>query len=285
MWRFRAKRMFNFALIVIGTHAMPLALAHEGHVTPMEEMVVYGRAENQVGIATAASSGQVGDADIQLFSRLRVGELVESIPGMVATQHSGTGKANQYYLRGFNLDHGTDFSAHAQGVPLNMRSHGHGQGYLDLNFLIPEMVATTRFRKGPYHAAVGDFSAAGTAEFLFYERLASPLVSASLGADDYQRGLLAGSTDLGSGTLTGALDLTRYDGPWQRSENLEQDKLQLRYSAPLGDATLLLDIQAYEGRWDSTDQIPAVLRRPGCRAAGWRTKDGGIRPIRFPRAR
>ena len=104
----------------------------------IEETVVYGRAERQIGAAGTASEGRIGYADIHLPPLLRVGELVESMPGMVATQHSGTGKANQYFLRGFNLDHGTDFSAHLDGVPINMRSHGHGQGYLDLNFIIPE---------------------------------------------------------------------------------------------------------------------------------------------------
>ena len=237
--------------------------AHEDHTGPLEELVVYGRAEEQLGVATAASSGQVGEADIQLAARMRVGELVESVPGMVATQHSGTGKANQYFLRGFNLDHGTDFSAHAQGVPLNMRTHGHGQGYLDLNFIIPEMVATTKFRKGPYHASVGDFSSAGTVEFLYYDRLPEPVLSASLGENGYQRGLAAGSIEAGRGVLTGAIDLTRYDGPWDLSEDLQQDKFQFRYAFSLGDAQAVIDLQGYEGRWNSTDQIPARAVRSG----------------------
>ncbi len=233
------------------------AIAHEDHVGPLEEIVVYGRAEEQLGVATAASSGQVGDADLQVFPRLRVGELVESVPGMVATQHSGTGKANQYYLRGFNLDHGTDFSAHAAGVPLNMRTHGHGQGYLDLNFLIPEMVATTRFRKGPYHAAVGDFSSAGSVEFLYYDRLPEPMVTATFGQDDYLRGFAAQSFEVGTGVLTGAVDVTRYDGAWKKPENLQQEKFQLRYVFPLMGAQAVIDLQGYEGQWDSTDQIPS----------------------------
>ncbi len=232
------------------------ALAHEDHTGPLEEIVVYGRAEEQLGVATAASSGQVGDADIQLSPRLRVGELVEAIPGMVATQHSGTGKANQYYLRGFNLDHGTDFSAHAQGAPLNMRTHGHGQGYLDLNFLIPEMIATTKFRKGPYHASVGDFSSAGTMDFLYYDQLSEPVLSVTIGEHDYLRGLAAGSVQVGPGVLTGAIDATGYDGPWKKPENLQQDKLQVRYVFPAGAVKGVIDLQAYKGRWDSTDQIP-----------------------------
>lgn len=162
-----------------------------------------------------------------------------------------------------NLDHGTDFSAHAQGVPLNMRTHGHGQGYLDLNFLIPELVATTKFRKGPYHAAVGDFSSAGSVEFVFYERLAEPVLAATFGEDDFLRGLAAGSATVGPGVLTGAVDTTRYDGAWEQPENLKQDKFQLRYVFPLGNSQALLDLQGYEGRWDSTDQIPSRAVRSG----------------------
>ncbi len=243
--------------------AVKPALAHEDHVGPLEEIVVYGRAEEQLGAAIAASSGQVGEADIQLASRLRVGELVESVPGMVATQHSGTGKANQYFLRGFNLDHGTDFSAYANGVPVNMRSHGHGQGYLDLNFLIPEMVSTTTFRKGPYHAGVGDFSSAGSVEFHYYDKLPETMATATLGQDDYLRGLAAGSAAVGSGTLTAALDVTRYDGPWMQPENLAQDKFQLRYVVPIRDAQVRFDLQGYTGEWDATDQIPERAVRSG----------------------
>ena len=237
--------------------------AHEDHVTPLEEIVVYGRAEQQLGIATAASSGQVGFRDVEFLPRLRVGELVESVPGMVATQHSGTGKANQFFLRGFNLDHGTDFSAHANGVPLNMRTHGHGQGYLDLNFLIPEMVAVTRYRKGPYHASVGDFSSAGTVEFEFFDQLNAPMLSATVGENDYLRALAAGSAALGSGVVTAAVDVTRNDGPWRLSEDLQQDKFMFAYTTSMGELRLRFDLQGYAGRWDATDQIPRRAVRAG----------------------
>lgn len=231
-------------------------LAHEPHTPAVEELVVYGRSEQQIGVAVSASEGLVGYEDIRLPPLLRAGELVESVPGMVATQHSGTGKANQYFLRGFNLDHGTDFSAHVEGIPVNLPTHGHGHGYLDLNFLIPEMVATTRYRKGPYHADTGDFSSAGSVDFRYYERLPETLLTATVGEDDYLRGLIAGSTDAASGVLTGALDVTRYAGPWQLDENLETDKFQVAYARDLGDAHLRLRVEGYQGDWDATDQIP-----------------------------
>ncbi|MEQ8857539.1 MAG: TonB-dependent receptor [Pseudomonadales bacterium] len=238
-------------------------VAHESHAPLVEEVVVYGRAEQAIGYAGSASEGLVGYADIRLPPLLRVGELVEAVPGMVATQHSGTGKANQYFLRGFNLDHGTDFSAHAGGVPLNMRTHGHGHGYLDLNFLIPEMVATTRYVKGPYHAGKGDFSSAGAVDFQFYERLPETLLSVGIGADGFRRALTAGSVEMARGVLTGAVDLTRYDGPWQIDEDLTQNRLQARYAFDVAGARVVLDGQGYDSAWNSTDQIPHRAVRSG----------------------
>ena len=234
---------------------------------PIEELVVYGRAERQIGLATSASEGLVGYDDIQLPPMLRVGELVEAVPGMVATQHSGTGKANQYFIRGFNLDHGTDFAVSVEGVPINMRSHGHGQGYLDLNFLIPELVQTTRFRRGPYSAQVGDFSSAASVDFALYDRLDEGMLSLSAGEYGYYRALAAGSADLGEspgeGTLTGALDVTRYDGPWRLDEDLEQLKFFGSYSGRVGDTDLRITLQGYDNEWNSTDQIPERAVRSG----------------------
>ncbi len=230
--------------------------AHENHATVLQELVVFGRSLQLVGSAGSASEGLVGYADIQLPPLLRVGELAEAVPGMVATQHSGTGKANQYYLRGFNLDHGTDFSASLDGVPLNMRTHGHGQGYLDLNFMIPELVATTRYRKGTYAAEDGDFSSAGSVSFDYYDRLAEPFIEFSLGEFGYQRGLLAGSKTLASGEFTGALDITRYEGPWSLDEDLEQEKFYASYRTEIAGRETKFDLHGYFGDWNATDQIP-----------------------------
>jgi len=229
----------------------------------IEELVVYGRAERQIGRAMSASEGLVGYDDIQLPPMLRVGELVEAVPGMVATQHSGTGKANQYFIRGFNLDHGTDLAVSVEGVPVNMRSHGHGQGYLDLNFLIPELVQITRYRRGPYSAQVGDFSSAASIDFELYERLDEKLLSLSAGEHGYYRTLAAGSAQLTDGAVTGALDLTRYQGPWQLDEDLQQLKAFAAYAGMLGNADLRLTVQGYDSDWNATDQIPRRAVRSG----------------------
>ena len=164
---------------------------------------------------------------------------------MVATQHSGTGKANQYFIRGFNLDHGTDFAVHVEGVPVNMRSHGHGQGYLDLNFLIPELVEALSYRRGPYSAQVGDFSSAASVEFELYDRLDETVLSATLGEYGYYRGLGAGSVDAGDSVLTGAIDFTAYEGPWDLDEDLEQ--LNLELGAPIDRGQLESDIRMVYG--------------------------------------
>ncbi len=130
---------------------LPLALLAVSNVAsaadPLEEVVVFARGEQQIGKAAAASEGAVGGADLSVRPLLRVAELLEVVPGMIAVQHSGSGKANQYFLRGFNLDHGTDFSNYIDDVPMNLRTHGHGQGYLDVNGLIPEVIDRIDYRK------------------------------------------------------------------------------------------------------------------------------------------
>ncbi|MEM1232245.1 MAG: TonB-dependent receptor [Pseudomonadota bacterium] len=232
------------------------ATAHEGHTDAIEEVVVYGRAEQRIGLVSAASEGAVAAQDIRLPPLLRTGELVEAVPGMVATQHAGTGKANQYFLRGFNLDHGTDFSAFLDGVPINQRTHGHGQGYLDLNFLIPELVARTEFQKGPYRANRGDFSSAGSASFRYYQALPENLLKLTWGENDYGRALAAGSGRLGDGSWVAAADVTRGEGPWLLDEDLEQDRWHLGYSRSLGDFNARVATNGYRSSWTSTDQIP-----------------------------
>lgn len=254
----------TFGTLAFLTLSTPAAFAQNGAESEsapgdrdVDEVVVYGRAQELIGRAQSASEGIVGYDDIRLPPMLRVGELVEAVPGMVATQHSGTGKANQYFIRGFNLDHGTDFAVSVEGVPINMRSHGHGQGYLDLNFLIPEMVETTRYRRGPYSAAVGDFSSAASLSFDLYDRLPETILSASVGEFGYYRALAAGSFDTAGGTLSGALDLTSYDGPWKLDEDLRQTRFFVGYGLDLGDAKARLTLQGYDSEWNSTDQIPA----------------------------
>lgn len=220
-----------------------------------DPIIVYGRALEEIGIARSGSQGTVGYADFDAIPISRVGELLENVPGLIATQHSGSGKANQYFLRGFNLDHGTDFAGFVDGVPINMRSHGHGQGYLDFNFLIPEAVERIDFRKGPYFADVGDFSAAGTAAFKTAETL-RPFAELQVGEFGFVRGVAGGSTELGGGDLLIVGDAQVYDGPWVLEEDLERFAGLVKYSFGGESSRFSLQLNAYDARWTATDQVP-----------------------------
>ena len=244
-------------LLVAAVAATSPALAHDGNSDLVEELIVYGRSQEIIGTADQASEGIVAFDDIRLPPMLRVGELAEAVPGMVATQHSGTGKANQYFLRGFNLDHGTDFSAFVEGVPINMRTHGHGQGYLDLNFIIPELVEITTYHKGPYSAKTGDFSSAGSVEFRLYDSLEESFVNVTAGSYDYYRGVAAASTDVGvTVQATFAYDYTAYGGPWDLDEDLSQTRFYANYAGSLGTADTKVSLLGYMGDWKSSDQLP-----------------------------
>jgi outer membrane receptor protein involved in Fe transport len=220
------------------------------------DIIVYGRAIEQIGTARSGSQGVVGYQDFENRPLSRVGELVENVPGVIATQHSGTGKANQYFLRGFNLDHGTDFAGFVDGVPVNMRTHGHGQGYLDFNFLIPELVERIDFAKGPYFADAGDFSAAGTIRFTTVDRLERPFAEFTAGEFGYFRGLVAGSFATGNGDVLLGLDGTLSNGVWELDENLEKVNGLLKYSQGTAERGFSLGLTAYDAHWRATDQVP-----------------------------
>jgi hypothetical protein len=244
-----------FACSTAGLQAQNSAAPPEP--TQLAPVVVQGRDTDLVGVASSASQGIVGALELEARPFLRRGELLEVIPGVVITQHSGNGKANQYFLRGFNLDHGTDFSLSVDGMPVNLRSHAHGQGYADLNFLIPEIVEQVDYNKGPFYAEVGDFSAAGAAQFRQVQRIAAPFVTLSLGENQFTRLTAGGSRAQGAGTLTGALELSHDDGPWQLRENGRRFNGFLRraWSGPAADYRLTAMI--YHGEWRSSDQIPS----------------------------
>jgi outer membrane receptor protein involved in Fe transport len=224
---------------------------------PVEEVVIFGRSLELVGTAEAASEGTVGGADLLVRPMLRVAELLEAVPGMVAVQHSGSGKANQYFLRGFNLDHGTDFTTYVDGVPLNLRSHGHGQGYLDINGLLPETVDRIDYRKGPYRADSGDFAMAGSAYIRTIARLDTPFAALESGEGGWLRLAAGGTTDLANGAwFTGLIERKHYDGPWELEEGLEHTSLWGKYLKPTDFGMLAVTVSGYDGNWHPTEQIP-----------------------------
>ncbi len=269
----RALRISEMAAAIALVLAAPVALAQQGQAAGaaqpagqpaaaqpdegLEEVVVFGRSLELVGTAEAASEGTVAGADLLVRPMLRVAELLEAVPGMVAVQHSGSGKANQYFLRGFNLDHGTDFTTILDGVPLNFRSHGHGQGYLDINGMIPETVERIDYRKGTYRADVGDFSMAGAAFISTIERFDAPFLAFEGGENGWGRLAVGGTKDMdGGASLTGIVEHKMYDGPWEQPEGLEHTALWGKYRTPTEFGTLGITVSGYDAHWQPTEQIP-----------------------------
>ena len=226
-------------------------------VRALQGVRVIGRVDELRGVASTASQGRVGAADLRLRPLMREGELLETVPGVIVTQHSGDGKSNQLFVRGFNLDHGTDFQTRVEGMPVNMASHAHGQGYTDLNFLIPEFVDHIDYRLGAYHAAIGDFGSAGGAEFELRKRLDRPFFSLGAGAYGYSRAVAGTSLTLGSGEFMLGGEAKSYDGPWQVSQRLRKFSGIARYSADRGASRFSLLGLAYRNGWAASDQVPA----------------------------
>lgn len=227
--------------------------------TRLLPITVQRRENNLLGVTDSATVGFTGAAQLSERPLLRPGELLETVPGLIITQHAGGGKANQYFLRGFNLDHGTDFATFLDGVPLNMPSHGHGQGYADMNVVIPELVAAVRYQKGPYYANTGDFSTAGSADLTFLKRLPQALYILEGGSYNYARMVAADSRQMGEGTLLYGLELLRSDGPWAMPDQFNKVNGQLSWSTGDERNGHTVTARLYQGHWRSSDQIPQAL--------------------------
>ncbi len=224
--------------------------------TAIEEVVIWGRSLQQLGTADSASQGVVGYNDFSTRPIARVAELVEVVPGMIATQHSGPGKANQYFLRGFNLDHGSDFSTFFDGMPVNWRTHGHAQGYMDLNFIIPEIVERVDFQKGPYFADTGDFSLAGSSSMKTYDALEENFTEITFGSEDEIRLVTANSIALGDGTLLYALEHQQTDGHFDLEQDVRKYNGLLKYTGDIANIPSRITFSAYDSKWISTNQVP-----------------------------
>jgi hypothetical protein len=209
-----------------------------------------------VGVARSASEGAVTAPQIESRPVMRPGDVLESVPGLIVTQHSGEGKANQFFLRGFNLDHGTDFATTVAGVPVNLPTHAHGHGYTDVNFVIPELVGRVRFRKGPYFAEDGDFSAAGSAHLDYVTELDEMIARVSGGQDGWARALFAATPKAGRGRALVAVEVAHNDGPWVRGDDLRKVNGVIRYSEGDARRSLAITGMGYDARWSATDQLP-----------------------------
>jgi outer membrane receptor protein involved in Fe transport len=222
----------------------------------IDEVVVMAARHKLMGRVESSTQGTVTRAQLETRPVLRTGELLEAVPGLVVTQHSGDGKANQYFLRGFNLDHGTDLATSVDGIPVNMHTHGHGQGYTDINFVIPELLDRIEYKKGTYFADEGNFSAAGAVDLEYRRSFDDTLLLLSLGEDSFIRALLAGSTEIADGELLFGLDHGAADGPWDLPENLKRTNALVKYSRGERGDGYALTASVYDGSWHSTDQIP-----------------------------
>ncbi|HEX6733978.1 MAG TPA: TonB-dependent receptor, partial [Azonexus sp.] len=226
-------------------------------IPTLQEVSVTSGGHDLIGVADTASEGTVTDKQLATRPLLRPAEVLEVVPGMIVTQHSGDGKANQYFLRGFNLDHGSDFATTVMGMPANMVSHAHGQGYMDLNFLIPELVATVKYKKGVYGAEDGDFATSGSSRIDYQRQLNAPLADLTLGENHYRRLLAAGSTEINGFDFLAGLELMGNDGPWDQPENLDKLNAVFRLSTGTAANGFALSAMFYKADWTASEHVPA----------------------------
>jgi outer membrane receptor protein involved in Fe transport len=265
-------RLINFADVthpnVIVGEGAAVTLDEVMHLALNAEVVVIGKrtfvnladaehpAENLVGIASSASQGAITAKQLDVRPFMRQGEVLETVPGVIITQHSGEGKANQYFLRGFNLDHGSDFAMTVAGTPVNMPTHAHSQGYSDINFLIPELVAGVQYSKGPYFADQGDFATAGASNINYATTLERPIVRLEAGTYDFGRALLAASPTVGKGHVLAAFETSTNAGPWTVPDSYRKYNGVLRYSQGDNVNGLSLTFMGYRGTWNATEASP-----------------------------
>ncbi|MFZ1084158.1 MAG: TonB-dependent receptor [Terracidiphilus sp.] len=221
---------------------------------------VQGREDDLIGIAESGTQGTVGATEIEDRPILRSGEVLETVPGLIITQHAGGGKANQYYLRGFNLDHGTDIAIFLDDMPLNLPSHAHGEGYSDMNTVIPEFVKRVNFEKGPYYANVGDFGSAASTRMEFFKTLPQNFAKVEGGSYTYGRAVFGASQKLGSGNLLYGAEETYYDGPWTHPDTYNKINGLITYSQGDDANGFSITAHAYRGKWNSSDQIPVTAQ-------------------------
>ena len=260
VWFWSLTALANPALCQSSTAPVPVDKARRPDPSAMSgqpaTIIVTGSRLSQLGIADSANAGMVTGKQLAARTVYRPGELLEVTPGLIVSQHSGEGKANQFYLRGFNLDHGTDLRTTIDGMLVNQRSHSHGQGWSDVNWLIPELAATLDYHKGPYSAEDGDFAAAGSVSVHYVDTLPKTLVSLGVGENGYRRGLVTGSAGAAGGNVLYALELFHNDGPFTKGDNFRKINGVLRYSRGTEASGFNITGMAYNATYNATDQIP-----------------------------
>jgi outer membrane receptor protein involved in Fe transport len=221
----------------------------------VQEVTVTAQRLSLIGTASSASEGVVVNDELALTPAFRPGQLLETVPGLAVTSHSGEGKANQYLLRGYNLDHGTDLATFVDGMPVNEPTHAHGQGYTDLNFMIPELATNVRYTKGPYYAREGDFASVGAVHIDYLDTIEDQ-VTLSAGTFGFERLFSAGSMSLATGHALAALELQHYDGPWANPDDQRKLNAVLRYSEGNAHDGYSVTAMLYHDLWNATTDQP-----------------------------
>jgi hypothetical protein len=221
----------------------------------LSEITVTAQRLDLLGTVSSASEGIVTDEEIQLLPTYRPGQVLETVPGLIVTLHSGEGKANQYLMRGYNLDHGTDLETYVDGMPINQPTHAHGQGYTDLNFMIPELADSITYTKGTYYANVGDFGAVGSVRVGYRDSIPNQ-AAVTVGTLGFQRIFSAGSEALGDGHLLAAVEVQHYDGPFVTADDARKENAVLRYSEGDEHDGYSVTGMVYHQLWTNTTDIP-----------------------------
>lgn len=246
---------YRAGLLFIGNLIASVASAQVSSSGTLAPVTVQTSRNSVLGEASTANEGVVTQQQLEARTVYRPGEVLEAMPGLIVSQHSGEGKANQYYLRGFNLDHGTDLRTTVDGMLVNKRTHSHGQGWTDLNFFIPELATELDYRKGPYYAAEGDFASAGAVSVRYADTLPAGIASFGVGEHGYARSLIANSIKYGNGNVLYALELFHNNGPFVVGDNYRKKNGVLRYSEGNEANGFNVTLMAYSAKWHATDQV------------------------------
>jgi hypothetical protein len=218
--------------------------------------------------AESASSVHLSRDELQFRSRTQVSDILRQVPGLMVSQHAGGGKSDQYFIRGFDADHGTDIAIYADGVPVNLPSHGHGQGYSDTHFLIPEAISTVDVHKGPYSARFGDFYTAGAMELQTIDHVDGPTLWIAGGAplagpkrfDQYNRRVVGMASpelrDRDTDRSLIAAQIGDTDGPFDNAQHFRQGNALVKWQGQVGRGDLHLETSWYAASWNASGQVP-----------------------------
>ena len=245
----------------------------QGDTQQLQEVTVTAQRLQLIGQSTTASQGVVTGTEVNLAPAFRPAQVLETVPGLDITTHSGEGKANQYLMRGYNLDHGTDLAVFVDGMPINEPTHAHGQGYTDINFLIPQLVSNVTYTKGTYYADVGDFGSVGSVHVNYVNSLPDQ-IAVTAGTLDFQHYFAAGSSAVGNGNVLAALEYQHYDGPTTVPGDQQKYNGVLRFSEGDTNKGYSITAMAYHDTWNSQTDTPYQALYDGEISSRWDELDG-----------